>query len=34
VNAQTSTPAELAQRIRAETAALGALIKDLGLRVQ
>ena len=34
VNAQTSTPAELAKRIRAETAALGALIKDLGLRVQ
>lgn len=34
VNVFTSTPAELAQRIRAESDLLAGLIKDLGLRVQ
>ena len=34
VNPQTSTPAELAKRIRAETEVLAALIKELDLRVQ
>ena len=34
VNIQTSTPAELGQRIRAETEVLAALIRELDLRVQ
>ena len=34
VNPQTSTPAELDTRIRAETAILAALIKELDIRVQ
>ncbi|MCC6532397.1 MAG: tripartite tricarboxylate transporter substrate binding protein [Burkholderiales bacterium] len=34
VSAQTSTPAELAQRVSSETMLLGALIKDLAIRVQ